>query len=190
VGKEPNNWGFDAKGGYAWPHPSIWTLAEALEYPKSVDALMCKYRTDLELPHHPAAFGQAWKILETSVSWDGKGDTVVANVCLCNGEWKERIDSLNWQRGALSEEIRTLKPTAVVFFSGPDYDIHCHELQDEFPGLTFEEVEGRTIREFARLKHEHLPSYTVRTYHPGYSIRDKRRKWLWIEEIANELRTA
>ncbi len=146
----------------------IWTLAQAVEYTESVDTLMNIYRTTMfNVPYDRAPFGQAWRILATSVASDGNGDTVVSNVCLCNGTWEDRKACLTWQRGKLREEIRILKPTAVVFSSGPDYEVHCPELQTEFPGLKFEEVEGRTLRQLARLTHKDLPSYTVRTYHFG-----------------------
>jgi hypothetical protein len=81
----------------------------------------------------------------------------------------------------LTEEIRILQPTAVVFFSGPNYD---EALRDEFPGLQFAGVdERRYARRFAKVIHNSLPDRSFRSYHPGYLVRNEER-WSWVEEIA------
>jgi hypothetical protein len=96
-----------------------------------------------------------------------------------HGSTAEELDAiLSLQRGLLTAEIRVLKPTAVIFFTGPDYDV---ALRDEFPELSMRPLFDRTEREFARLSHPELPSETFRTYHPNFLRR--RKKWEWLDDI-------
>jgi hypothetical protein len=88
---------------------------------------------------------------------------------------------LNWQRGCLAKELEITNPTAVLFFTGPNYD---QIILDEFPGARFEGMGGRPIRQFAQVCHDSLPVASFRTYHPGYLARGK---WSWIDELANKV---
>ena len=86
---------------------------------------------------------------------------------------------LDWQCGCLAGEVRILEPTAVVFFTGPNYDAI---LRNEFPGLELNAVAGHTSRQFAEAVHPALPNSAFRTYHPSYLRRSG--KWSWVKEIA------
>lgn len=65
----------------------------------------------------------------------------------------------------LVEELRILKPTVCLFYTGPDFDMRLCGI---FPGVRYSAVEGYTEREMARLEHVELPSLSFRTYHPNY----------------------
>jgi len=61
----------------------------------------------------------------------------------------------------LSYEIEILKPDAVIFFIGQDYDIR---LEKTFKGL--EKIKSDSEILIHRIKHEQLPENTFRTNHP------------------------
>jgi hypothetical protein len=130
-------------------------------------------------------------------SHEGIGDVLGTNLFRCtlssndNEDARSPLDGtvvevekiLAWQHGTLREEIRILKPTHVVFLTGPRYDI---VLQNEFEGLELLAVDERPCRPFARALHKDLPGYAIRTYHPSYLRRSGR--WSWIEKIGTEIR--
>jgi hypothetical protein len=203
VGQEPHDWGFDSKQErYSWPHPSLWCLRAAIDYPESAEALMWAYRTHMyEIPAPPskAPYEQATDIMMSTCDRKGNGDILTTNLFRCALDierdprsrsplvgTKEEIQKIqDWQRGCLTEEIRILEPTAVVFFTGPDYDITLH---DEFPGLEMTAVDDRPIRQFASVFHKALPTRAFRTYHPGHLIRDPG-KWPWVAELGESVLT-
>ena len=78
----------------------------------------------------------------------------------------------------LPDEIATLAPDVVVFFSGPNYD---DLLARVFPNPSFES-DGAPVREFSRVKHPNLPKNTFRTYHPSY-LRRRGKTAVIIDRI-------
>lgn len=197
VGQEPFEWGFNSGEHYPWPHPDLWTLPEALGYPRSVDALTWAYKIhtyEIPSPYHPTPFTRAFDHFISRADHDNSVDVVSTNIFRCVLRIDEQPDSrsslngsdddlrriLDWQRGCLTEEISTINPTAVVFFTGPRYD---DVLRDEFKDIQFVAVDNRPAREFARVSHERLPKCSVRTYHPGYLVRTRERRF-WIDKIA------
>jgi Uracil DNA glycosylase superfamily len=200
VGQEPFDYGFATGLNYSWPHPTIWSLPDALAYPESVEALTWAYKMsmyDIESPYGRKPFEQACDLLTAAANRDGRGDVLVTNLFRCilsidndpdsrsplHGSTDELQQILDWQRGTLRAEVRILKPTHVVLFTGPNYDT---VLRDEFNGLELHVVDERPCREFAKAVHEALPDYAIRTYHPGY-LRRKRTRWSWITQIASEI---
>lgn len=195
VGQEPYEWGFEAGWHYPWEHPRLWTLGEAREYPKSVEALTSAYRMhiyEIPSPFKIAPFQKAFKVLMAAADRERNGDVLSTNLFRCvlridghptsrsalRGTREELRQILDWQRGCLTNEIRILRPTAVVFFTGPYYD---EVLKDEFQGAELAAVNDRPVRQFARVIHNSLPRNSFRTYHPSYL---HRGKWSWIEELA------
>ncbi len=83
--------------------------------------------------------------------------------------------------GLLTAELRLLKPDAVVFFTGPDYD---GRLKETFPGVGYR---GLTPEVFV-LKHSDLPLKSYRTYHPAYLRRAKKR--FALDAIAQDILVA
>jgi len=89
-------------------------------------------------------------------------------------EIEEAVSAL----GLLPEEIRLLKPHAVVFFTGPFYD---DRLQRTFPNVEFRKVRS----DLFQLIHPNLPKKSFRTYHPSYLIRSGKKDVL--DEIVNAI---
>lgn len=81
----------------------------------------------------------------------------------------------------LPAEIRTFSPHVVVFFTGPYYD---QRLLGTFPGAMIEPVS----KVVARVRHDLLPSFSFRTYHPKYLCLS--RQWSALEEITSTCRVA
>lgn len=78
----------------------------------------------------------------------------------------------------LKQELSILKPDAVVFLTGPNYD-WC--LEEQFSDISFELVKRKIDKnELARLVHPALPFASFRTYHPGYLYRSRNQGCLDI----------
>jgi hypothetical protein len=100
---------------------------------------------EIESPYAPSPYTSACDQLLNQANANGSGDIIMTNLFRCALFNDERPESrspleastqelrqiLDWQRGCLTEEITTLTPTAVVFFTGPFYD---DVLRDEFKG--------------------------------------------------------
>lgn len=86
----------------------------------------------------------------------------------------------------LPNEIKILRPHAVIFLTGPIYD---YTIKNLFCGCTFESVSADIpIRQLATLKHNDLPPLTFRTYHPNSLKRQKKLDYLDV--ITSEVRNA
>lgn len=86
--------------------------------------------------------------------WDAKGSPPEAVII-----WQD-----HWFNVTL-QEIKILMPDVVIFMSGPRYD---GLMARSFPNVSFEQVNARPVRQFARVIHEALPRHSYRTYHPRY----------------------
>jgi hypothetical protein len=196
IGKLPHDTGFNKDTNCWWgDRPEVWSMQQALDYPDSVEALMGVYRHDYyERPHDSAPFGQACKRLRAAAGRSARGEIVVTNVIRCIGKdckdslpWKsddEREATMNWHRGLLATELELLRPTAVVFFTGPKWDTHIRE---EFVGCEFEAIEGWDAGKFCRVRHPALPAYTVRAYHPNARGRSRPPAMQMLDQIEREL---
>ena len=71
-------------------------------------------------------------------------------------------------RDILLAEIVALKPTAILFFTGPDYNEHLYAI---FPGCEHLELAEYDPTRTSLLQHPMFPHPTLRTYHPGYLSR-------------------
>jgi hypothetical protein len=196
VGQEPYEWGFNKGEYYPWPHPDLWTLKEVLDYQQSVEALTEAYVVSYEAPDSPGAFARSLDLSMKAANREGKGDVISTNLFRCVYRMEGQPDKrsplkaprdelqriLDWQCGCLSEEVRTLRPTSVIFFTGPDYD---PILVDEFQDAVFQAVDDRDSRQFARVVHSLLPEVSFRTYHPTYLARSGR--WPWVEQLCERI---
>ena len=136
-------------------------------------------------------FWRAFHSMRGSISRDDNADMLATNLfrfdvdqgrsVIKHCDPDELREILNFQRGLLAREIRVLKPTAVLFFTGPSYDL---ALQDEFDGIEIYPLSGRSERQFAGVRHPDLPPIAIRTYHPGYLNRS-REKRSWLEDIGH-----
>jgi hypothetical protein len=84
-----------------------------------------------------------------------------------SGEYETSIATLD---GLLVTEIEILKPKVCIFFTGPHFDWRIRKI---FPDVEFTAIEGYSINQFSRLKHQELPVLSFRTYHPGYLRRSR-----------------
>ncbi len=101
-----------------------------------------------------------------------------------NSTWEDIREIYAMQRGRLKREIEVLNPTAVVFFTGPDYD---PAIKDEFDDADWVEVNGMPIRKFSRIASSFLPKKSFRLYHPAYLQRGGHWEWLNpLEELIHE----
>ena len=94
-----------------------------------------------------------------------------------NGK-KEEIDMIrSVSSGLLLKEIKILKPTSVIFFTGPHYN---ETLYKEFGGIVLEKFMDYETNHTAYLNHPVLPKKSIRTYHPGYL---NREHWNILDKI-------
>jgi hypothetical protein len=185
IGQETLGWGWTQREvkeyGYTWGYEEIETLRKFLEYDRGVEALIDGYgQFDFAARHplsHRSPFWQYFRRLTKSLG--NKGDKVSAifsNVirCAANSEtgftlWsiseKDRTGYLRWQKGLLKAELTDLRPTLIVFLTGPNYDDY---LLSEFDEISFEPLGSFEPRVLSKLKSAMLTAPAYRTYHPGY----------------------
>jgi len=191
VGQETKGW-----GGYSndVDNPDdIHTLSKFKFAPDSVDVLMHEYaQWNFALGSRPygSPFWKAYRQirrsfddkldgLETATLWtnlfrvDLDEGSVVNNSI---GDELEAIQKIN--RGLLSKEIAILNPTAVIFFTGPNYNV---ELEQEFTDISYKRLNDHELTRSARLLHPTLPTTAIRTYHPAYLQRSNQ--WGVIDKI-------
>lgn len=85
----------------------------------------------------------------------------------------------------LMAEIRIVRPDAIIFLSGPDYDL---DIAQRIPGVAFMPCGANAPRQLSRLCHPELPKHTYRTYHPNY-LRQSRQEEKYRDEIVSMLKT-
>ncbi len=64
----------------------------------------------------------------------------------------------------LRKELEILKPDAIIFVTGPNYD---YIIENSFKGLEKLKVYNKSEREICILKHADLPVKSIRVYHPN-----------------------
>ena len=72
----------------------------------------------------------------------------------------------------------------MCFINGPNFD---HRIKSTFENVDFIEVDGFSTRELSQLKHNSLPEFTFRTYHPNYLRRSGMEEGI-LEFIANSIK--
>ncbi len=70
------------------------------------------------------------------------------------------IESLDY---LVRDEISILKPDICMFFTNRKYD---YRIENLFPDIKMESIDGLPFNHFVRLHHELLPPYSFRTPHP------------------------
>jgi Uracil-DNA glycosylase len=79
---------------------------------------------------------------------------------------------LNLQGDVFQQEIAVLRPDVILFLTGPYYD---SVIQQFYPSVRFEPIDGHPVNQVARVVHEGLPANSFRTYHPSYLNRFRDR---------------
>lgn len=177
VGQETMGWNVKAHQ----QQPSIYSFKDFLATESSIDLMMQEYESfafsEREKKHRNSPFWKAFRQIRKLVDDEVSGinspvlwtnlfrmslddGSVIKNGT--NGEIKEIRRAA---AGLLSKEINILKPTAVVFFTGPDYD---YSLREEFTDVKFIKFKNHRKDRTSHLEHSALPSRSMRTYHPGY----------------------
>lgn len=100
-----------------------------------------------------------------------------------NSKSSEIVEIALMQRGRLRREIELLKPTAVVFFTGPNYDA---TLKGEFDDARLLKVNDLPERGFARVSSHSLPEASFRLYHPK-ALR-MQGHWEWLDTLEQLLK--
>lgn len=73
------------------------------------------------------------------------------------------------------KEIEILKPDAIVFVTGPNYD---YILENSYEGIEKKPVENYLIREACTMKHPILPGKCIRVTHPNsHKFMGKEHRW-------------
>ncbi|GAB1619854.1 cyclic-phosphate processing receiver domain-containing protein [Pseudomonas putida] len=197
VGQETLGWDFQPGDYYEWPFPPIKGIDDYLSIPNSVEAMIHGYRAFEFSRHQPgnvnSPFWRAYRQIRTAVGDKAEGfgtkvlytnlfKTAVNGTSIVkNGTEQEADDIWRASYQLLTREIEILRPDAVVFFTGPDYDRY---LELEFSNLEWAPVGGHSQRAFAQVIHRSLPIKTYRTYHPGYL---SRGNWQVVDQVCAAL---
>lgn len=140
------------------------------------------WRAYREYRHH---LGDESYGFETSVLWTNlfrmslDGGSVLAGRA---DEWHQVLEA---SKDLLRREIEILRPTAIVFHTGPRYE---RALKDTFPSLSIQTFKDYDVTRTARLEHPSLPTHAWRTYHPGYLNRGRR--WQILKDILTAMPSA
>ncbi len=188
IGQETMGWGFDPVHdwcGFKGHDDSIQTLVNgyrsfefARNNPKNHRSPFWRaYR------HFREVLGDEQDGIDTSVLWTNLFRMSISGCSVIKEGTPKEVEQLrDASRDVLHAELRILQPTAVIFFTGPNYD---GNLDAVFPGLersSFDEFDRRTV---AQLTHPSLPTKAWRTYHPAYLQRSGQ--WRIINTISDQL---
>lgn len=198
VGQETLGWDFEPGDYFPALTESIRTFDDFLRIPNSVAALAAGYRDFVFAAKQPdnykspfwrayrsirAAVGEAVDGPETAVLWTNLFRMALDNGSVYqNGSVEEAVLMREAGSDLLRAEIQALAPTAVIFFTGPNYNEHLYA---QFPGIEVLSFEGHQPEKTGMLRHPLLPAKTFRTYHPGYLSRSGQ--WGVISEMAGLL---
>jgi hypothetical protein len=183
IGQETFGWDLMEQEGNGHTN-SIANLQQLIDsgpFRTSVDALTRKYceffsGTGWEnRPFWNAIGGLRTRLGRDAVLWSNVFRFDFEGRSTLKASKQELEEVFEIQDGMLRNEIEILKPTAVVFFSGPNYDF---ALAREFGGIETQQVADFPQRGFARLVAKGLPPDSYRIYHPAYLWRSKKREWL------------
>lgn len=196
IGQETLGWDFRSGDYYDWPHPSLASLADFQSYDHAVPALVHGYAEFDFAKRQPAnyrsPFWRAFRLLREHSASSGTGEVLWSNLFRCSLDGGSVVNTataaelqniLAFQQGLLGREITALRPTGVLFVTGPYYDF---AINSEFPGATWERVPSYDPRHVSRVVHPALPDRTFRTYHPNYLARSQER-WQWLSALASEV---
>lgn len=209
IGQETFGWGCFA--AHLYPNDRVPNMGSFREFQAAVDGvdqLQNGYSAFSYAKHQPnnyrSPFWRAYRELrshigdepdglDTGVMWTNlfrsslaaptpSGDRGGHGSVLRNSKPEEVDVLINLSCRVLHREIEILRPTAVIFFTGPNYD---QFLDQFFKGVERTPVTEYSERQCSRLIHDSLPHHTFRTYHPNYLSRS--RQWNLLDRIAAEI---
>lgn len=194
VGQETLGWGFQPGKYYDWPYDSIANWQDFTRVPNSVNAMVYGYRCFEFSRHQPEnyrspfwrayrqfrrALGEPADGINTSVLWTNLFRFSLDSGSVIRGNQNEIQQIKKASQPVFIAEINILNPTAMVFFTGPNYN---QILYSFFPGIKLLPFNRRNPENHAQIAHANLPKLAWRTYHPAYLSRSKQ--WDVIEEIS------
>lgn len=196
VGQETRGWGFEKGQAHNRPDTAIKSFATFRAMPESVPALTEWYERFEFGRYWPglvrSPFWRAYRAYRRALGEDLDGfDTSVLWTNLFRmaydegsplklGNLKDHL-LLKASGDLLRKEISILRPSAVIFHTGPKYESALREM---FQDLELVPMMGFDASRTSRIRSSLLPSTTWRTYHPGYL---NRGKWHVVETIGEEL---
>ena len=206
IGQETFGWNYceaDKIGERDVAYPrlrSIENMADFIDSEDAVTAMMLAYRRFSFTEHHSISrrspFWRFYRDIRRVVGDDPSGfltSVLWTNLCRqdydCGAfhnapdELRQHIRSMN--KDVLREEISVLRPTDIIFCTGPRYD---EELSLQFLGVMFSEVDSNIPqRQLASLDHPGFAGGRAwRVYHPAYMNRKQSSfgKILWERMLA------
>ncbi|MBK8509590.1 MAG: hypothetical protein IPL51_13430 [Candidatus Competibacteraceae bacterium] len=197
IGQETLGWGFCSGRYYDWPYEPIANWQDFTRVQDSVTAMVHGYKSFEFSRYQPenyrSPFWQAYRQfrevlgeqrdgVETSVLWTNLFRMSLDGGSVIKGSREEVEQIREASRAVLRAELRILKPTAVVFFTGPKYNEALYSL---FPNIEVFSFNGRDPQKTAQIMHPDLPSMAWRTYHPKYL--SLSQQWGVIDEILGKL---
>jgi hypothetical protein len=195
VGQETLGWAFGPGEYYPWDSTPIRNFVDFLRNENSVSLMQGGYESFNFAQHQPENYRSpfwytyrfiretAASSLEWSVLWTNLFRfSIDGNSVFYDHPWDEinRVSTLN--KSILRNEIHVLRPRAVIFLTGPNYDF---ELESCFHGLRHLPFGKHKLHQASRIEHDVLPEKSFRTYHPGYLYRGH---WKILEEIVRHIR--
>lgn len=193
VGQETLGWDFRSGWYYEWPYEPIANWKDFKNVPDSVSAMVHGYKvfefSRYQPENYRSPFWQAYRQfreaigeqkdgIETSVLWTNLFRMSLDGGSVIEGNSEELKQIREASRAVFLSELRILKPTSVVFFTGPNYN---ETLYSFFPSIKLIPFNEYDPQKTAQLSHHDLPAMTWRTYHPKYLSLSKQ--WNIIDEI-------
>ena len=199
VGQETLGWDFDPKqttGAYS----KISSFSDFIKKDNSVESMVRGYFyfdfARHQPKHHRSPFWRAFRQvraanrdevdgINSSVLWSNlfrmslDGGSVVKN-----GTKEEVAAVQKASKGILRKEVEILKPTSVLFFTGPNYN---NALYSEFKNVELLPFKGYPMSRTSYIRHPRLPKSTLRTYHPGYL---NRGHWKVVDQVVDAVVSA
>ncbi len=181
VGQETLGWGFHDGEYYQWPYKPIRSFKDFLIADNAIQAMIHGYASFEFAKHQPenyrSPFWNAYRQIRkangdeidginTSVLWSNLFRMSLDGGSVIKNGTNEEVSIIRAaSAGLLLEEINILKPTTVIFFTGPDYN---DALYSELTGCSLGQFMDYDSSRTSYISHPVLPEKSVRTYHPGY----------------------
>ena len=203
VGQETGEWNFSPENarqwGYEWKsEQSILSLSDFLSNDDSVSLLQQGYSNFGFAKHNAqirrSPFWRYFRQIKEMFERDDRSTSVLfTNLIRCSADtadgrslWNisenDRTKILWWQNGLLTRELQSIAPTAVIFLTGPNYDVF---LRSEFSDLSFNSFGDFDPRVLCELSCPALACPSFRTCHPGYLNRS--HKFAPLEHVGTRL---
>lgn len=192
-GQEPQGWSWsqenckDVPAYGAWPYSDICSYDDFLNYSDSIDALMEGYKRFDNAIHQPknrnSPFNRAFRRVKNTC---GSG-IMVSNACRLAYQNNSGTSYLKapeilrkkfdpYQSKLFIDELKILRPDAIMFFTSSAYD---DQLWFGIPELVLSPLkEGENQDHIGMFTSPYLPCPIYRTYHPAYLQRSGKLEWI------------